>query len=198
MDSRVERTHGCVDHGKEKRIPKKEGEIENDERQRQEEKEMLLQKRAACLQNASSTTPPPEYMDEDCLFLHIYTSDRCLESSSKCPVIFYLYGGDFIKGSPVQYPDSFIVDHYASQDIIAALEYLQTEIFNFGGNPLDVVMMGHSSGAAFVANAVMSKRFDPDKRLFQRGIVLSGINAFMNASDIMANSWEFVRRIGVN
>ena len=45
MDSRVERTHRCVDHGKEKRIPKKEGEIENDERQRQEEKEMLLQER---------------------------------------------------------------------------------------------------------------------------------------------------------
>ncbi|KAK6023338.1 hypothetical protein OSTOST_10879, partial [Ostertagia ostertagi] len=46
-------------------------------------------------------------------------------------------------------------------DLLAALEFVQKEIQCFGGDPNNVAVMGHSSGAVAAAQFSFSKQIDP-------------------------------------
>ena len=48
-------------------------------------------------------------MSEDCLYINVVTSKRCLESPSGCPVMFYIFGGAFVFGSPIEYRPEILV-----------------------------------------------------------------------------------------
>ncbi|EPB73125.1 hypothetical protein ANCCEY_07775 [Ancylostoma ceylanicum] len=58
-------------------------------------------------------------------------------------------------------------------DLLAALKFVKDEIKNFGGNLDDVTLFGHSGGAAAAAQFAFSKRIDPEKKLFQKAVMMS-------------------------
>ncbi|OXU27438.1 hypothetical protein TSAR_014463 [Trichomalopsis sarcophagae] len=58
-------------------------------------------------------------------------------------------------------------------DQIAALHWVQENIAYFGGDPKNVTLLGHGTGAACV-NFLMTSRAVPDGLLFHRGVLMSG------------------------
>ncbi|XP_023246334.1 neuroligin-4, Y-linked [Copidosoma floridanum] len=63
--------------------------------------------------------------------------------------------------------------NYGLMDQIAALHWVQENIAYFGGDPRNVTLAGHGTGAACV-NFLMTSRAVPDGLLFHRGILMSG------------------------
>ncbi|KAM5368471.1 hypothetical protein ACJZ2D_009541 [Fusarium nematophilum] len=55
-------------------------------------------------------------------------------------------------------------------DIAAALQWVETNIESYGGDPTRVTAIGHSSGGAHLANAVFMRRV---KSLLKRAVLLS-------------------------
>uniref|UniRef100_A0A1I7TZ49 COesterase domain-containing protein n=1 Tax=Caenorhabditis tropicalis TaxID=1561998 RepID=A0A1I7TZ49_9PELO len=79
-------------------------------------------------------------------------------------------------------------------DAIEALNYVNEEIDNYGGNPKDVTIMGHSSGGQLVDSLGFSSDVDPGKKLFQKFIVLSAHPMFGFKVFKLSNSFEIARR----
>ncbi|EFO97412.1 hypothetical protein CRE_16735 [Caenorhabditis remanei] len=169
---------------------------------------------AACMSKQSKRRPN-EVASEDCLYINIFSSERCLVK--KCPVIVYYHGGAFHSNSAVMFPDDFILERYVSEDIVftipafrlgvfgqlyfgrnnqlkenllhstyshsifdavRALEYVNTEIANFGGDPNRVTIMGHSTGGTMIDALGFSQLIDPEIKLFQQIIGLSAPGDF--------------------
>ncbi|XP_046472478.1 neuroligin 3 [Neodiprion pinetum] len=63
--------------------------------------------------------------------------------------------------------------NYGLMDQIAALHWVQENIGYFGGDPGNVTLVGHGTGAACV-NFLMTSHAVPDGLLFHRGILMSG------------------------
>ncbi|XP_016844069.1 neuroligin-4, Y-linked isoform X2 [Nasonia vitripennis] len=63
--------------------------------------------------------------------------------------------------------------NYGLMDQIAALHWVQENIAYFGGDPKNVTLVGHGTGAACV-NFLMTSRAVPDGLLFHRGVLMSG------------------------
>ncbi|CAL4108169.1 unnamed protein product, partial [Meganyctiphanes norvegica] len=66
------------------------------------------------------------------------------------------------------------IANYGLMDQIAALHWLRENIGNYGGDPENVTIFGHGTGAACI-NFLMSSRAVPKKpKLFHRAILMSG------------------------
>lgn len=65
--------------------------------------------------------------------------------------------------------------NYGLSDIIAALKWIQLNIFHFGGNPNSVTLVGHRAGATLVSVLVSSNK---TQGLFTRAWVSSGAGLF--------------------
>ncbi|XP_015185161.1 PREDICTED: neuroligin-4, Y-linked [Polistes dominula] len=63
--------------------------------------------------------------------------------------------------------------NYGLMDQIAALHWVQENIGYFGGDPGNVTLVGHGTGAACV-NFLMTSQAVPDGLLFHRGVLMSG------------------------
>ncbi|XP_011501614.1 PREDICTED: neuroligin-4, Y-linked [Ceratosolen solmsi marchali] len=63
--------------------------------------------------------------------------------------------------------------NYGLMDQIAAMHWVQENIAYFGGDPKNVTLIGHGTGAACV-NFLMTSRAVPDGLLFHRGVLMSG------------------------
>ncbi|KAG7205917.1 hypothetical protein KM043_007844 [Ampulex compressa] len=63
--------------------------------------------------------------------------------------------------------------NYGLMDQIAALHWVQENIAYFGGDPGNVTLIGHGTGAACV-NFLMTSHAVPDGLLFHRGVLMSG------------------------
>ncbi|CAL2048930.1 unnamed protein product [Caenorhabditis brenneri] len=184
-----------------------------------------LEYSAACMSNFTNIKYPVTFVSEDCLYMNIFTSKKCLEN--KCPVIVYYHGGGFKMESATMFPDEFILERYVSEDVVFVipafrlgafgqlyfgpngilhenllmfdvvhgLKFVHEEIEYFGGNPEKVTIMGHSTGA-FIVNALgFSSSIDPDKIFFQQMIVLSAPGEF-GFDDLAVNSsFEFAERL---
>ncbi|KAK0407334.1 hypothetical protein QR680_019140 [Steinernema hermaphroditum] len=83
-----------------------------------------------CMWNSSASPVPfPHYLpSEDCLYLNVFSSEKCLKEGN-CSVVFYVHGGG-----------------WRSQDQLTALKFVKKEISVFGGDPNRITLMGHSSG----------------------------------------------------
>ncbi|CAD6187457.1 unnamed protein product [Caenorhabditis auriculariae] len=181
---------------------------------------------AACLSDSKYGTSKQKKISEDCLYLNIFTSERCL--SSPCPVLIYLHGGAFNIDSAVMFPDQFIIDHYSSQGIVfvipamrlgvfglltfgdeeqthqnlpvydamAAIKFVRSEISNFGGDPKRINLMGHSSGANLALLFATSSLIDPDMKLYHRVIALSAPMLFNDQNKIISRSMEIAENLG--
>lgn len=141
----------------------------------------------------------PGPIDEDCLFLNIWTPNSA--SESKCPVMLWIHGGGFMSGSgskPIfeggQFAKQGIVvvtvnyrlgalgflaapalgpqpGNYAILDLIAALQWIKRNISVFGGDPNNITIAGQSAGSVAVHALVASPTA---KGLFVRAIAQSG------------------------
>ncbi|XP_075974997.1 juvenile hormone esterase-like [Anticarsia gemmatalis] len=136
--------------------------------------------------------------NEDCLHLSVYTPE--LTPEVPLPVIVFIHGGCFKSGSgnSKNYAGDFLVSrgvilvtmnyrldalgflcldteevpgNAGMKDQVAALRWVRDNIRNFGGDPANVTLMGHSSGAACAGLHLLSPM---SKGLFNRVIIMSG------------------------
>ena len=147
---------------------------------------------SACPQNASPFGEAS--IDEDCLFLNVYTPDE----PGDYPVMVWVHGGAFIYGSggatynPVRLVDQGVVvvtlnyrlgafgflphtalgnSNFGLQDQQLALQWVQDNIAEFNGDPDNVTLFGESAGG----HSVMSQLASPEAAgLFHKAIVQSG------------------------
>lgn len=142
--------------------------------------------------------PPFEPLgQEDCLYLNVYTNS--LTQSPKA-IMFWIHGGAFLVGSArfdMFRPDYLLAKdvvvittnyrlgafgflnlghkvapgNQGLRDLIAALEWVQENIANFGGNPSNVTIFGVSAGGALSHALVASPRA---RGLFHKAILQSG------------------------
>eukprot|EP00211_Chloroparvula_japonica_P001091 CAMPEP_0119122462 /NCGR_PEP_ID=MMETSP1310-20130426/2708_1 /TAXON_ID=464262 /ORGANISM="Genus nov. species nov., Strain RCC2339" /LENGTH=572 /DNA_ID=CAMNT_0007112119 /DNA_START=81 /DNA_END=1799 /DNA_ORIENTATION=+ len=149
----------------------------------------------------------PEVVDEDCLFLSVYTP-RLDSITEPLPVMVFFPGGDYIQGTSqcLLYQGSALVNetntilvvtnyrlgalgfltndelsgNYGQLDQVASLQWVQRNIAQFGGDPNRVTLFGQSAGGmSTVAHIVSPASYG----LFQNGIVESnplalGFNTF--------------------
>ncbi|XP_036605410.1 liver carboxylesterase 1-like [Trichosurus vulpecula] len=145
-------------------------------------------------QNATSSKN-----SEDCLYLNIYTSAD-LETKTKLPVMVWIHGGAFLLGDAstlegtylsalenvvvvaIQYRlgifgfystgDEHARGNWGYLDQVAALQWVQQNIVNFGGDPNSVTIFGVSAGSISVSALVLSPL---TTNLFHRAISQSGV-----------------------
>ncbi|XP_063294084.1 carboxylesterase 5A-like [Pelobates fuscus] len=139
---------------------------------------------------------PP--VSEDCLYLNIFTpADR--ENNTPLPVMVFIHGGalalggaNLFNGAALSaYEDVVVVviqyrlgitgffcsgydeapGNFGFLDQIAALQWVQENIKDFGGNPQSVTIFGISAGGISVSALVLSPL---SKGLFHRAIAESG------------------------
>ena len=113
--------------------------------------------------------------DEDCLYLDIYAPSDA-NPQSQLPVMVWIHGGSNIWGRAEQYDGSYLAEsqdvvvvvvqyrlgplgwfahpalgdvgaNFALMDLIEALEWVQSSVTSFGGNPENVTLFGESAGA---------------------------------------------------
>ncbi|KAM8947581.1 fatty acyl-CoA hydrolase precursor, medium chain-like isoform 2-T2 [Pelodytes ibericus] len=157
---------------------------------------------------------PP--VSEDCLYLNIYTpADR--EKGSKLPVMVFIHGGALLLGAANMYDGSALSAYedvvmvsiqyrlgmlgflstgderapgnYGFLDQVAALQWVQENIEDFGGDPQSVTIFGESAGAVSVSVLVLSPL---TKGLFHRAIAESGTAML---TGLMTDSGEHVSSI---
>ncbi|EFQ27320.1 carboxylesterase [Colletotrichum graminicola] len=149
-------------------------------------------------------------VDEDCLYLSV-TAPSEAQADSKLPVLFFLQGGGFTSDSNANWDASEIASdgnvivvqvnyrvgmygflqseevraggslNAGVRDMIKALEWVQTNIAKFGGNPEQVVLDGISAGGSAVG-LLMTANVG-GKQLFAGGIAESGGWATMRTMD---------------
>ncbi|XP_032510776.2 carboxylic ester hydrolase-like isoform X2 [Danaus plexippus] len=139
-----------------------------------------------------------ENIDENCLFLNVYTPT--LQTNTKLPVMVYIHGGGYYSGSGDSnlYGPEFLLRHNivlvtinyrlevlgflclntpevpgnaGMKDQVAALKWVQNNIKQFGGDPGNVTIFGESAGGASVTYHMMSPM---TKGLFHKAIAQSG------------------------
>ncbi|KAM8945986.1 fatty acyl-CoA hydrolase precursor, medium chain-like [Pelodytes ibericus] len=137
-------------------------------------------------------------MSEDCLTLNIYTpADR--EGHSQLPVMVFIHGGILLIGTGTMFDGSALSAYenlvvvsiqyrlgilgflctgdkrapgnYGFFDQVAALQWVQENIKDFGGDPKSVTIFGESAGAVSVGALVLSPLA---KGLFHSAIAESG------------------------
>ncbi|KAI5696691.1 hypothetical protein M8J75_016521 [Diaphorina citri] len=135
---------------------------------------------------------------EDCLFLNVYSPNP--SSDAKLPVMVFVHGGGFLMGQATSnmYGPEYFMDHnvvlvtiqyrlgvlgflsfgnaevpgnLGMKDQVLALQWIQENIEEFGGNPDSVTIFGESAGAASVSYHLVSPL---SKGLFHRAILQSG------------------------
>ncbi|XP_063801690.1 carboxylesterase 5A-like isoform X2 [Pseudophryne corroboree] len=140
---------------------------------------------------------PP--VSEDCLYLNVFTlADR--EENLKLPVMVFIHPGGLITGSSIQFEasalsayESVVVvtiqyrlgllgffstgdeaarGNYGLLDQVAALQWVQENIKDFGGDPQSVTIFGQSAGGVSVSALVLSPLASG---LFHRAIAESGV-----------------------
>ncbi|XP_066265286.1 fatty acyl-CoA hydrolase precursor, medium chain-like [Branchiostoma lanceolatum] len=135
---------------------------------------------------------------EDCLNLNVYTHDVSVLANQ--PVMVWIHGGGFTSGTGSSYPGEVLAAHhnvvivtinyrlgdfhslqtleedapanFGYLDQIKALQWVQANIRNFGGDPEKVTIFGESSGSQSVSLLVMSPLATG---LFHRAISQSGV-----------------------
>ncbi|CAH2324162.1 carboxylesterase 5A-like [Pelobates cultripes] len=142
-------------------------------------------------------TPLPP-ISEDCLYLNVFTpGDR--ENNSKLPVMMFIHGGGlqlggaiFFDGAALSAFENVVTvsiqyrlailgftstghddlpGNYGFMDQVAALQWIQENIKDFGGDPESVTIFGESAGGLSTSALVLSPLA---KGLFHRAIAESG------------------------
>ncbi|KAM6223736.1 liver carboxylesterase 1-like [Rhynchocyon petersi] len=141
----------------------------------------------------------PLKFSEDCLYLNIYTPANLMKRN-RLPVMVWIHGGGLLVGGASTYDGLALAAHedvvvvtiqyrlgiwgffstgdehspgnWGHLDQVAALQWVQDNIANFGGNPGLVTIFGESAGGESVSVLVLSPLA---KNLFHRAISESGV-----------------------
>lgn len=133
---------------------------------------------------------------EDCLWLNVFTRDLVLKK--RRPVIVWIHGGNFVRGSAADYEPDYLLDedivlvtiqyrlgmfgffstedsnapgNYGMLDQVAALQWVRANIHAFSGDPQRVTIMGQQAGGASVHYHMLSPM---SRGLFNQAISMSG------------------------
>jgi len=133
---------------------------------------------------------------EDCLWLNVFTRDLVVKK--RRPVIVWIHGGNFVRGSAAEYDPDYIMDqdvvlvtiqyrlgmfgflstesveasgNYGMLDQVEALKWVKENIEAFSGDPNKVTIMGQQAGGASVHYHMLSPM---SRGLFNKGISMSG------------------------
>ena len=134
--------------------------------------------------------------DEDCLWLNVFTRD--LVRAKKRPVIVWIHGGNFARGSAADFDPDYLLDeeivlvtlqyrlgmfgflstesedapgNYGMLDQVAGLQWVKKNIGAFSGDPDSITIMGQQAGGASVHYHLLSPL---TKGLFNKAVSLSG------------------------
>ncbi|GAA5894880.1 hypothetical protein JCM5296_007606 [Sporobolomyces johnsonii] len=163
----------------------------------------------ACPQITSTS----QNQSEDCLYLTIYVP-KTATSTSKLPVFFWNFGGSFYSGESsaldgfaLANAENMIVvtanyrlgilgwfkyDKYSLEgnlglrDLIMALEFVQSDIDKFGGDPSLVTLAGQSSGAQMITSLLSTPSASS---LFKRAIMQSPPLDYADQTVTIANNF---------
>ncbi len=154
----------------------------------------------SCPQSGSAFNGYTDSLDEDCLFLNVYTPTE----GENHPVMVWIHGGAFITGSGGEsYEPSRLVEQgvvvvtmnyrlgilgflpvddlpegsgqYGLMDQQLALQWVQDNIEAFDGNPDNVTIFGESAGGHSVLSQLVSAGASTGSEgLFHKAIVQSG------------------------
>ncbi len=176
--------------------------------------------RLACPQIMQELTGGFVKWDEDCLYLNVYRPDTV---EKDLPVMVFIHGGGYINGSAsfdvyegtwlasqgvvlvtINYrlgqlgfltvPDTEITGNYGTLDQIVALEWINENIGNFGGNPENITIFGESAGGVSVGTMLALR---PD--LFKRAVIQSATISYgdqMSKEDAQNVGEMFVKEAG--
>ncbi|XP_073515736.1 fatty acyl-CoA hydrolase precursor, medium chain-like [Phyllobates terribilis] len=145
---------------------------------------------------AKFSLPP---VSEDCLYLNVFTPTNRVKEE-KLPVMVFIHGGGLMMGGAMMFEGSALGAHenvvvvsiqyrlgllgffstgddrapgnYGFLDQVAALQWVQENIADFGGDPDSVTIFGESAGGISVSALVASPLA---KGLFHRAIAESGV-----------------------
>lgn len=134
--------------------------------------------------------------EEDCLWLNVFTRD--LVVNKRRPVIVWIHGGNFARGSAAEYEPDYLLDqevvlvtiqyrlgifgflstedsnlpgNYGMFDQLAALQWVKQNIEAFSGDPGKITLMGQQAGGASVHYHLLSPM---TRGLFNRAVSMSG------------------------
>ncbi|VDL70649.1 unnamed protein product [Nippostrongylus brasiliensis] len=119
---------------------------------------------------------------EDCLYLNVFSPYDHEDESKTFPIIVWIHGGSFLAGSAdtgIDMELSFlntkigdkIEGNYGIWDQVMALQWIQSNIKQFGGDPSRVTLMGESAGGAACSLLALSPKTEG---LAQQAIIMSG------------------------
>ncbi|XP_061721459.1 esterase FE4-like [Cydia pomonella] len=144
--------------------------------------------------------PQSGYGEEDCLVINIFTPIPINRQHHRrpLPILVFIHGGAFIRGTAPTTGMEYLLKHDIAvvtfnyrlgalgflclgtedapgnaglKDQVAALQWIQRNIINFGGHPRHVVIYGTDAGAVSVDLLIMSKM---SAGLFKGAILESG------------------------
>ncbi|XP_076055027.1 uncharacterized protein LOC143033450 isoform X2 [Oratosquilla oratoria] len=147
--------------------------------------------------------PHLQEQNEDCLFLNVYTPLEALENKRQLPVIVFIHGESYEWNSGNPYDGSVLasygkvvvvtvnfrlgilgflrptlktsgIGNFGLVDQMAALQWVKDNIKGFGGDPNNVTLFGHGTGAALANLLLMSPVTQGKNSLFRRAILMSG------------------------
>eukprot|EP00096_Caligus_rogercresseyi_P009551 TRINITY_DN3254_c0_g1_i1.p1 TRINITY_DN3254_c0_g1~~TRINITY_DN3254_c0_g1_i1.p1 ORF type:complete len:648 (+),score=149.39 TRINITY_DN3254_c0_g1_i1:255-2198(+) len=134
--------------------------------------------------------------EEDCLWVNVFTPDLVI--NKKRPVVVWIHGGNFARGSAAEYEPDYLLDedivlvtiqyrlgmfgflstedkyapgNYGMLDQVAALQWVKTNIDSFSGDVNHITIMGQQAGGASVHYHMLSPL---SRGLFHRAVSLSG------------------------
>ncbi|XP_068116877.1 fatty acyl-CoA hydrolase precursor, medium chain-like [Hyperolius riggenbachi] len=165
------------------------------------------------------STPP---LSEDCLYLNVFTPAN-RETDAKLPVMVFIHGGGLRSGGTIMFEGSALsayedvvvvtIQHrlgfwgffstgdeqasgnYGFLDQVKALEWVQDNIEEFGGNPESVTIFGESAGAVSVSALVLSPLA---RGLFHRAIAESGVVLMSFLIENKPEDGSFIRNLVAN
>jgi len=133
---------------------------------------------------------------EDCLWLNVFARD--LVRSKRRPIVVWIHGGNFARGSAADYEPDYLLDedvvlvviqyrlglfgflstedehapgNYGMLDQVAALQWVKKNAEAFGGDPNRITLMGQQAGGASVHYHMLSPL---SRGLFSQAASLSG------------------------
>ncbi|XP_044006452.1 neuroligin-4, X-linked isoform X3 [Aphidius gifuensis] len=184
----------------------------------------------ACPQpsNYTGATKGVRDVDEDCLYLNVFSPNVESSVAKLYPVMFYIHGGEFIHGASNLFPGHMLAGfyqvivvtfnyrlgvlgflstadesspgNYGILDQAMALQWVYNNIQNFNGDPNDITLFGPGSGAASAGLLMVAPktRHMVAKVIAQSGSALADWALIIDKYRVQNTSRVYASNLGCN
>ncbi|PSN30280.1 hypothetical protein C0J52_25524 [Blattella germanica] len=160
-------------------------------------------------------------LDEDCLYLNVYTPSTSSGLAQKYPVMFYIHGGEFIRGASNLFPghvmaafyevvvvtinyrlgalgDADSPGNYGILDQAMALQWVYDNINSFNGDREKITLFGPGAGAASAGLLMVAPRTSKfvNKVIAQSGSAVSDWALIVDKYRAQNTSQVFAMQLG--